>query len=94
MKSGSVTSAVNQLDDFLMYDNFELQRYTNTGEEDSIQYQTEFHIVSKAIRAVKSLPLSITNIHGLDSLSRNTKVCHCGWCLSLFHTCRITNLSI
>ena len=73
--SSNVISAVNQLDDYLMYDNFKLQRYTHTGEEDLIQYQTQFHTVSKAIRAIKSLPLSITNIMGLDPRSRNTKVC-------------------
>ena len=78
--SSNVISAVNQLDDYLMYDNFKLQRYTNTGEEDLIQYQTQFHTVSKAIRAIKSLPLSITNIMGLDPRSRNTKVC----CVDLY----------
>ncbi|XP_067941999.1 nucleolar protein 6-like [Watersipora subatra] len=62
------------LENLIMCDSFRSKRNCGSGEEEAAKCQAALFQLSKQIRAIPSLPLSVTDIVGLDPASRDTQV--------------------
>jgi len=69
-----LTYSANKLSSVLEYDGFEERRHLVTGEEEATHFQSVYFKLGKHLRALKSLPLGVTDVLGVGPACRNTKV--------------------
>ncbi|KAF6027177.1 NOL6 [Bugula neritina] len=69
-----LTYSANKLSSVLEYDGFEERRHLVTGEEEATHFQSIYFKLSKHLRALKSLPLGVTDVLGVGPACRNTKL--------------------
>lgn len=73
-KSLVVSGTQSELDRVISTDNYSVKRNVSTGEKEMADFHAAFFRLNKSIRGVKSLPLTISDVLGIDPAFRHSQV--------------------